>query len=177
MTPDFLREAAATAGIFGFFAMVWFGWAQEAPPRPWRPWLIAGTVVSALTLLGGVVTYALNLDGPTAFDRDTGIRYGVAVGIEFTIAGIAAGILAGTRRKEYIPVAIGLVVGIHFFPLAVLLNYPLLHVVGALATIAAAVAVPVARRPGIAISAVNGVGVGLSLLLGAVTALASTLTF
>lgn len=35
MTAEFLRDAAATAAIFGFFASAWFGWAQrrDRPPR------------------------------------------------------------------------------------------------------------------------------------------------
>ncbi|WP_213453253.1 hypothetical protein [Rhizomonospora bruguierae] len=177
MTPEYLRDAAATVGIFGFFAMVWFGWAQEAPPRSWRRWLVAGSVVSVLLVIAGVTLYALNLDTGTAFDRDTSIHYGVAVGIEFALAGIGAVILGGTGRKEFIPVLVGLIVGIHFFPLAVILNYPVLHVIGALATGAAAAAVPLARRHGVAISAVTGVGMGISLLLGAFAALAAALTF
>jgi hypothetical protein len=28
MTAEFLRDAAATAAVFGFFASAWFGWAQ-----------------------------------------------------------------------------------------------------------------------------------------------------
>jgi hypothetical protein len=27
MTAEFLRDAAATAAVFGFFASAWFGWA------------------------------------------------------------------------------------------------------------------------------------------------------
>jgi uncharacterized membrane protein len=49
MTAEFLRDAAATAAVFGFFAASWFGWAQEAPPRSWRRALVAGSAVSLLT--------------------------------------------------------------------------------------------------------------------------------
>jgi hypothetical protein len=46
MFAEHLRDTAATAAVFGFFASSWFGWAQEAPPRAWRKPLIVGAVVS-----------------------------------------------------------------------------------------------------------------------------------
>jgi hypothetical protein len=33
MTAEFLRDAAATAAVFGFFASAWFGWARASRRR------------------------------------------------------------------------------------------------------------------------------------------------
>jgi hypothetical protein len=77
MTTDFVRNVAATAAIFGFFASAWFGWAQEDPPAQWRPWLIAGSIMALATALaGGLLTWRLylrrqiddgTLEGPRLF--------------------------------------------------------------------------------------------------------------
>jgi hypothetical protein len=111
MTAEFLRDAAATAAVFGFFAASWFGWAQEAP-RSWRPGLVAGSVVSLLTAVaGGLLAWRHWSDG-TAFDADTGRAFGVVVGIEVASAGLGAGLLAARRRAALIPVWIALVVAV-----------------------------------------------------------------
>jgi len=33
MTSEFVRDAAMTAAIFGFFSAGWDGWAQDDPPQ------------------------------------------------------------------------------------------------------------------------------------------------
>jgi hypothetical protein len=172
---EHVRDAAATALIFGFFASAWFGWAQDDPPPRWRPWLIGGSVAALATAAaGGILTWRHWSDG-TAFDRDTSIRFGIVVGIEFALAGIGAGILAARRRSDLTPVWIALVVGVHLFPVAVLLGYPLIHVVAALVTVAAVVAYPLARSRSIAPSAVVGVLTGGVLLLSALVSLVGAL--
>ena len=71
MTSEFARDAAMTAAIFGFFAMGWFGWAQEHPPKPWKKWLISGSVLAALILVvAGLLSWSIWNTG-TVFDRDT----------------------------------------------------------------------------------------------------------
>jgi hypothetical protein len=175
MTSEFSRDAAMTAAIFGFFAMAWFGWAQEHPPRSWKKWLIAGSVVATLALLAGGLLAWRRWNTGTVFDGETGRTFGIIVGIEFALAGLGAGLLAWRGRKELIPVWIALVVGAHLFPLAPLLHYPLLYLVAALVTIAALVAVPVARGRSVAVSAVNGLGVGTALLTAAIFSLADAL--
>jgi hypothetical protein len=66
---------------------------------------------------------------------------------------------------------IALVVGVHLLPVAVLIAYPLVHVVAALVTAAALAAVPVARARSLPVSAVNGLGVGTALLASSVASL------
>jgi hypothetical protein len=160
-----------TTAIFGFFGMAWFGWAQEQPPKSWRPWLITGSVLSALmTIAGGLLAWRHWSDG-TAFEEDTATAFGIVVGIEFALAGAGAVLLAVRGRKELIPVWIALVVGVHFFPVAWILEYPLIHLVGFLTTVAALAAVPWARSRSLPVSLTNGVGVGVALLLGALVSL------
>jgi hypothetical protein len=117
MTTEFVRDAAATAAIFGFFGSMWFGWAQEHPPKSWRPWLFTGSVVSLATMLAGGFLVWWHWGDGTAFDEDTSKTFGVVVGIEVVLAGVGAAVLAARGRRDVIPVWIGLVVGVHLFPL------------------------------------------------------------
>ncbi|MEU9506389.1 hypothetical protein AB0D32_08915 [Micromonospora sp. NPDC048170] len=171
MIAEHIRDASATAVVFGFFASSWFGWAQDAPPRRWRPLLGVGSVLSLLTAVaGGILTWRRWAE-PTAFDADTSRTFGVVVGIEFGAAALGAGLLALRRRQDLIPVWVALVVGVHLFPVAALIDYPLIHLVAALVTVVALVAVPVARAREVAVSAVVGLGTGVVLLVAAVSSL------
>ncbi|GAB2917658.1 hypothetical protein GCM10027280_00840 [Micromonospora polyrhachis] len=166
-----VRDAAATAVIFGFFASSWYGWAQEAPPPAWRKLLATGSITAILmAVAGGLLAWRHWSDG-TAFDADTSRTFGIVVGIEFGLAGIGAGILAALRRSELISAWIALVVGVHLFPVAELIDYPLIHVVAALITLVALAAIPVARSRSLKVSAVVGVGAGSVLLAAAVSSL------
>lgn len=176
MTSEFSRDAAMTAAVFGFFAMAWFGWAQEHPPRSWKKWLIAGSVLAPMTLVAAGLLAWRDWNTGTAFEGDdTGQTFGIIVGVEFGLAGIGAAVLARRGRRELIPVWIALVVGVHFLPLAPLLHYPLLYLVGSLVIIVALAAVPIARRRSVPLSAVNGLGVGATLLVAAIFSLADAL--
>lgn len=175
MLAEFVRDAAMTAVILGFFASGWFGWAQEKPPPTWPKWLGIGSGLSLLTaVVGGLLAWRHWSDG-TAFDEDTSRAFGVVVAIEFGAAGLGAIALTLTRRKEYIPAWVALVVGLHLFPVAVLINYPLVHLPAALVTIVAVAAVPVAKARALPISAVTGVGSGIALLVTAWISLLSAL--
>lgn len=177
MVAQYVRDAAATAVIFGFFASSWYGWAQEAPPQSWRTPLGIGSGLALLTAVaGGLLTWRHWSDG-TVFDDDTSRSFGIVVGIEFAAAAIGAGLLAVRRRAEYISVWIAFVVGVHLFPVAVLIGYPLIHVVAALITLVAIAAIPVARARSVSVSAVTGVGTGSVLLVAAMTSAVAALTW
>ncbi|KUL23434.1 hypothetical protein [Actinoplanes awajinensis] len=173
MHAEYLRDAAMTAAIFGFFTMNWFGWALEGPPVSWRRWLIGGLVLAGLTCAAGVVVAVLHWSDGTVFDPDTGRVFGIVVGVEFAVAGIGAAVLGVRRRAAWIPVWIAFVVGVHLFPVAAILHYPVIHVVAVLVTAASVVAIPVARRRGLLPSAVVGVGTGVPLVAGGVYSLVS----
>jgi hypothetical protein len=172
---DSIRDAAVTAAIFGFFGAGWFGWAQEAPPERWRPFLIGGSVIGMLTAIAGGVQAWRHWSGSSAIDAQTAPTFGIIVGIEVALAGIGAAILARRQRSELVPAWVALVVGVHFFPLAPLLAYPLLYLVAALVTAAALVATPLARARGLQVSATTGLTVGAVLLGAALTSLAASL--
>jgi hypothetical protein len=160
-----------TAAIFGFFAAAWFGWAQEDPPPRWKGWLIAGSVAGLLVAVAGGITAWRNWSTGTAFDADTSPIFGVIVAIEVVLAGGGAILLSRRGRRELIAPWVALIVGLHFLPMAPLLEFPLFYVVGALVTIAALVSVPLARSRDITVSAVTGVLSGSVLLAAAVYAL------
>jgi len=173
VAAEFTRDAAATAAIFGFFAAGWFGWAQDHPPKAWRGILIGGSVLSMLIAAAGALFAWRHWSAGTAFSSETGPVFGIIVGIEFALAGLGAIGLTAWGRRELVPAWVAVVVGVHLFPLAPLLRYPLLVVVAALVTAAAVAAIPLARSRSISVSAVTGLGVG-SILLG--SALVSLLT-
>jgi hypothetical protein len=131
MTSEFVRDNAATAAVFGFFASAWFGWAQEKPPTSWRNALAAGSIVSLIAVAGGILAWRHWEDG-----------------IEFALAGAGGLVLAMRRRMDILPPWIGLVVGAF---------------------------VSLARRCGLAVSAVTGALVGAVLLLAAMFSLAVVL--
>ncbi|RLP93660.1 hypothetical protein EAD89_05620 [Micromonospora sp. BL4] len=171
MITEHVRDAAVTAFVFGFFASSWFGWAQEAPPKRWRPVLIAGSVLSLLTAAAGALLGWRHWSDGTVFDDDTGRTFGIVVGIEFGVAALGVGLLALLRRRELSAPWVALVVGLHLFPVAALLDYPLIHVVAALVTVVAVAAVPVARARAVTVSAVVGLGTGVVLLAAGVSSL------
>lgn len=172
-----LRDLAVSAVVFGFFASSWFGWAQEAPPRRWRPLLIAGSVGSVLTVVAGVLLAVRHWNDGTVFDEDTSRTFGIVVGIEFGAAALGAVLLAVLRRRELTPAWIAFVVGVHLFPVAAILEYPVIHVVAALVTIGSVVAVPIARSRDLTLSAVVGAATGPVLLAaGILSAVAAAVT-
>ncbi len=126
MTAQFLRDTAATALILGFFASSWFGWAQDQPPITWRKALAAGSIVSLLiAVAGGIYTWQHWQDG-TVFDADTGRVFGIIVGVEFALAAVGGGLLTMRGRTDIIPAWVALVVGVHLFPVARLVGFPLI---------------------------------------------------
>jgi hypothetical protein len=164
MNAAFTRDAAATAAIFGFFAASWFGWAQENPPPSWRKLLIGGGIVALLVAAaGGLLTWQ-HWSAGTVFNPQTGRTFGLIVGIEFAIAGLGAGVLTALKRANLISAWVALVVGVHLFPLAPLLQYPLITVAAALISVVALVAVFLARLQSVKVSAVTGLATGAILL-------------
>jgi hypothetical protein len=176
VTPEHLRDAAGLAAVFGFFAMSWFGWGQEKPPVSWLWPLRIGSILSALTAVGGGLLLWRHWSDGTVFDDATGKAFGIVVGVEFAAAGLGAAILAIRKRADLMSAWIAFVVGVHLFPVAVILEIPLVHLPAALITIASVAAVFVARAKSIAVSAVVGITVGPILLASAAFSLIDALT-
>jgi hypothetical protein len=167
------RSRGVTVAVEGFFAFVWFGWGQAAPPS----WLViplaVGTGLGALLAVVGVVVTKRSV-GPLPAMTDPVVRrrYSIIVGLEFGLLGAGAAVLGVTGHNQWVPVWICFGVGVHFFPLATALQNPTLRPLGALLVAAAAAALVIGLATAVAPSTVTGLGAGLCLLaLGLATLL------
>ncbi|HEY1180160.1 MAG TPA: hypothetical protein VGF17_28730 [Phytomonospora sp.] len=175
MNAEYLRDAAMTAVIFGFFGMAWFGWAQEAPPEGARKFLGAGSVAGILLAIGGgLIAWQHWTDG-SAITAETGPRFGIIVGVEVAFAALGSVILTVRKKSAYIAPWIAAVVGIHFIPLATLLKTPVLFAAGALVTIGAWASIRIARSRDLTVSYVTGAVTGSVLLVCGATSLVQAL--
>ena len=146
---EFPRDLATIGVIFGLAAFVWAGWGQERPPS--RGWRIALLVLCAagLALVGfGIPAAIRTWDTGTAIEPGTPafIGYVVAFWLEVVIAVAGVLVLRRRGRSELIPVLILLVVGVHFFPLAVLFGQGVLAIAAVLLVAAAVLAYLLRRR-------------------------------
>ena len=137
ITRDYARGVAIGALVLTFFGVFWaFANWPQAPS--WAYGVLSLPVV-ALTLFA-VVRFINAAKLPEAMDGDqaardgkrTGIAFGVVFAVEFILIAAAAAILAKLNRPLLIPVAIALIVGLHFFPLARLFHVPVYSVTGML---------------------------------------------
>ncbi|MCW5697662.1 MAG: hypothetical protein KIS96_13130 [Bauldia sp.] len=165
----------ATA-ILAFFAFSWFGWAMEKPPRRWRLWLALGLTAAVAMTAAGIIRAIDHWNDGTVFDAATSRTFGIIVGVEFALAAVGAGVLTALGWRPFIPAWIAFIVGVHFFPLAAILDLPVLYGVAGATTLVALAAIPVAQRSGLAVSAVIGAGMGAALLAGSLVFFA-TLVF
>lgn len=147
MDHHLTRDLLMTAAIFGFFAFVWFGWAQEDPPPAARVPLGIGAGVGALLAIGFGILSGLNWGAPTALDT-TGAAfrtYLIIVVVEVVLA-VAGGIaLALSKWKRFVPVWVLLVVAVHFYFLAPVFDMPALNVLATLLVAAVVVTMALAR--------------------------------
>jgi hypothetical protein len=174
---DYARDRAMSALILGFFASCWFGWAQERPPPSWRAPLIAGACLSLAVAGAGAVLAWRAWSGPSALSAPGAMRqYGIAVGVEFALAAAGAAALSLRGLQAYVAPWICLVVGVHFWPLAPLLQDRGLIGLGAVLVVIAVVGLFAGRLTGLAPSSVTGAGAGSALLVYAAWGAATAVT-
>ncbi len=166
------RDRGVTVAVEGFFAFVWFGWGQAAPPS----WLVVPLAVGdglavLLTVAGVVLT--IRSAGRLRVMSDPAVRrrYSIIVGLEFGLLGAGAAVLGATGQDQWIPVWICAGVGVHFFPLASTLANRSLRLLGVLLIAVAAAALATGLASGTAPSTVTGAGAGLCLLAFGLTTL------
>jgi hypothetical protein len=160
------RDVGNMALFLGFFGAAWFGWGQAAAPDGLRAWLVVGSVLAALVAGAGIAVTVRKRSQPTRMnDRAVGRRYGVIVGIEFSVAGLGAAVLEIASAPEYIPALVCAVVGVHFVPLAPVLADRFLIPLGAATCAVAILALVLRLTSGVAPSTVTGIGAG-GLLTG-----------
>jgi hypothetical protein len=95
------RDRGMTALIEGFFGFVWFGWGQANAPAGLRVGLAVGAVAAVLVALaGGVQAFRSPASTGVLHDRHARRRYGVAVGVEFSLAGVGAAVLAVAGQSD-----------------------------------------------------------------------------
>lgn len=172
MTTEFLRDHAFTTAWFGLMTFVWLGWAQE-DPGPVRRWLLGVGSVVGIALAGGFgVLVARHWDTPSALDG----RYawmGVVVAAEVVAAGVGCWLLARRGAGRWMAWWVGLVVALHFLPLAALLDHGAIAVVGVIQSIGLVGALPRLRSVAWPTSRAVGPWMGGTLLAaslaGAVT--------
>ncbi|MFC5830351.1 hypothetical protein [Nonomuraea insulae] len=100
-----------------------------------------------------------------ALEQLAGVHQGLAGGQgAMRSNGIEFAVLALRRRQTFITPWIRLVVGVHFWPLAVVLGNSWLFVLSALLTATAVVTVLMHRQTGLPPSAITGAGAGACLL-------------
>jgi hypothetical protein len=171
--PRSRRDRGMTALIEGFFGFVWFGWGQANASSGLRVGLaVAGVVALLVAVAGGVQAFRSPASTGVLHDRQARRRYGVAVGVEFSLAGVGAAVLAVAGQGDFIPVWVCAVVGVHFFPLASLLEDRLLVAVGWSVTTVALVALVAGLATDVAPSTVTGIGAGTLLTVFGLAALA-----
>lgn len=164
MITEHLRDAQFTAAWFGLMTMVWFGWAQEAPPKSARVWLGLGSVLGVALAATFAVIVAFNWGSPSALEG----RYawfGVLTGIELLAAGGGCLVLARRGRHRWMAWWVGLVVALHFVPLGILLGDWSVSVLGGLMVGALVALLPRLRRGTATTSSTVGPVMGSSLLV------------
>ncbi|MGP3535937.1 hypothetical protein ACTU3I_14145 [Microbacterium sp. RD1] len=149
LNPDHPRDLLMIAAIFGVAALVWAGWAQDRPPSvAWRVYLAIASI-AALALVAFAVPAVVGAwSEGTAITPGTPefIAYLVWFWVEVVVAVGGAIMLTRRKRTHLIAPFVLLVVGLHFFPLAVVFAQPVLHGVAVLLAAIAVSGFVVRRR-------------------------------
>jgi hypothetical protein len=163
------RQAGLTALYLGIFATLWFSVPKAQPPL--STLLVVGSVVALVTAVAGAVIAVRDRDaGAAPRDRASDRRYLLIVGMEFAAAGLGALLLAVVGWSEFIPVLVSAVVGVHFLPLAAVLDDALLRPLGGAVCLVALAGLVAGLASSVSVGQVVGTGTGLLLLGYAVTA-------
>ncbi|MEQ6896328.1 hypothetical protein [Microbacterium sp. KR10-403] len=141
---DYPRDLVMIGAVFGLATIMWAGWAQEQPPAhvAWRV-VLAVLSVLGLALMALSIPLAIkNWGTPSAINPHTTgfVVYVIVFWVEVVIAVVLAIIATRAGRSDLIAPLIMLIVGIHFFALALVFHQPVLHLAGALITAIAIVA-------------------------------------
>jgi hypothetical protein len=143
-----MANIAHTRGIFfGGIILTLFGgfWSILALSfRPQHPtWAIPLAIAIGLALLLVCVRQLWatrkirSVEDPVAAAKGKrdGLWFAIIFGIEGTLIGVSCGILGSRGLDNWIPIAIAIIVGLHFLPLARLFEVPLYYWTGALSTL------------------------------------------
>ncbi|MET7805062.1 hypothetical protein [Micromonospora chersina] len=164
------RQAGLTALYLGVFAAIWFSVPKADPPL--RSLLVVGSVGALLAAAVGAVLVARAGRRPAGErDRAADRRYGLIVAAEVAVGLTGALLLAAAGLTGYLPVLVCAVVGVHFVPLARVLNDRLLVPLGVAVTLVALAGLAVDLVSAVPAGLVVGTGAGALLLAYAVLGL------
>ncbi|WP_430791913.1 hypothetical protein [Actinoplanes sp. G11-F43] len=160
---DVRRRSGLTALYLGIFATIWLSVPETHPPL--GALLVVASIAALLTAgAGGALVFSSRADGPWQRDAVADRRYLVIFAAELAAAGFGAMLLAVTQHGEYIPVLVGFVVGVHFWPLAPVLRDPALRVLAVLVSVAALAGLITGLVSSVTPGQVVGAGIGVLLL-------------
>lgn len=138
------RDLVMIGALFGLAAFVWSGWAQEEPPGHLIFRLVLGGLSAAgLALAVPSILLAIRHWGePSALSPGTTVFtvYIVVVWVEIIAGGVLSFLAIRAGHSEWVAPLILAIVGIHFFALAMVFAQPVLHLAGALITLASVAA-------------------------------------
>lgn len=138
-TVGHLRGSVAGAAILTLFGFAWCIIALGAwPARP--GWSIPAAVLASIALLGLCVLRLIalrniaSIDDPAAAAKGkrAGMLFGIIFGAEGGLIALCATLLGRAGLSSWIPIAIAIIVGLHFIPLARVFEVPLYYWTGAL---------------------------------------------
>ncbi|MDI6103081.1 hypothetical protein QLQ12_31150 [Actinoplanes sp. NEAU-A12] len=157
------RQAGLTALYLGIFATLWFSVPENKPPL--GTFLLVGSIMALATVGAGIALLVSSRgDGPMPRDAAADRKYLVIFAAELAAAGFGAVLLAETGRSEYIPVFVGTVVGVHFWPLAPVLKDPALRVLAVAVCVAALIGLIAGLVSSVPAGTVAGAGIAVLLL-------------
>lgn len=162
------------AAIMTFFGFVWFGWGLGSlDSMPWEGWIalyVCGLSLLFLSVraIRGARKQLVSLSGSVP-RMENGKQFGLVSAAEFVGCGIAVAICYAQHRIDLLAPAIGIVVGLHFIPLARVFNFAGYYAIGA--SIVAVSVCAMILFSGDAVAAATGTAIGAILWLTAVYAL------
>jgi hypothetical protein len=134
-----MRGMVGGAAILTLFGALWCIVALAFwPARP--AWGIpAASAATLLLLVVCILRLAASAQMPQSNDpaaaakgKRAGMIFGIAFGVEAGLIALSSSLLARSGLGEWIPVAVALIVGVHFLPLAYVFEVPLYYWTGAL---------------------------------------------
>jgi hypothetical protein len=154
-TVAHVRGCVAGAAILTLFGSVWCILALALwPPHP--VWSVPAGSVATVVLLALCVMRLVALrnipsvDDPVAAAKGkrAGMLFGIIFGIEGGLIWLCATLLARLGLDIWIPIAVAVIVGLHFLPLARVFEVPLYYWTGALSVLGVLVC-SLIRDPGV----------------------------
>jgi hypothetical protein len=139
LTKSRMRGIIGGAAILTLFGGFWF--IVTLVFQPERPaWTIPAAVVTTFVLLVVCVmrwaASAKMLDGhdpaAAAKGKRAGVAFGIVFGLEGGLIALVSVLLGRTGLGDWIPVAVGLIVSVHFLPLACVFEMPVYYWTGGL---------------------------------------------